>query len=111
MLFSINSWCWTMIMINVGMRFLDTPSRLLQYAREASFAFFWLHFAVVFFVAYHVVQWKVDLLMKLLVVLIGSFLMTLGIIELLIRPFNPMRKFFGLKPKRRKDVAAPNAAT
>jgi hypothetical protein len=32
--FSINSWCWTMVMLYIGMRFLDATSRWLQYSPD-----------------------------------------------------------------------------
>jgi hypothetical protein len=37
-----------------------------------------------------------------LVVVIGSFLITLALIEPLIRPFQAMRMLFGMKPRKRK---------
>ena len=43
---------------------------------------------------------------KLLVVVISSFLITLGLVELLIRPFKAMRMLFGMKPRRRKEMKA-----
>ena len=47
--------------------------------------------------------------MKLLVVLISSFFITLGLVELLIRPFKPIRSLFGMKPRRRKEDEAKTA--
>ena len=97
----INSWCWTMVMFYVGMRFLDFSSERLQYGREASYLFFMLHQPVIIFIAFYVVQWDVDLLIKLLVVVIGSFAVSLGLYELLVRRINPVRALFGMKPIKR----------
>jgi hypothetical protein len=49
-------------------------------------------------------------MVKLLSILIGSLLITLGLVELLIRPFKPMRRLFGMKPRRRKEVKAKTTA-
>lgn len=96
---SLNGWCWTMVVFYVGMRFLDTTNHWLAYSREASFFFFWVHLPVNFFVAFYVVQWDVPLWIKLSVILIGSFVGSLGLYELLVRRVNPVRAFFGMKPR------------
>lgn len=107
-LHGINSWCWTMVILYVGMRFLDNTNKWLQYGREARYPFFIVHQPVIIFIAFYAVQWEVNLLIKLLVVVIGSFALTLGIYELLVRRINPVRTLFGLKPSRRKEVKAKN---
>jgi peptidoglycan/LPS O-acetylase OafA/YrhL len=96
---SLNSWCWTMVMFNIGMRFLDTTNKWLQYGREASYPFYFVHHPVIFFIAFYIVQWQVHLVIKVLVVVIGSFVMSLGLYELLVRRINPVRAFFGIKPR------------
>jgi peptidoglycan/LPS O-acetylase OafA/YrhL len=107
-LHSINSWCWTMVILYVGMRFLDYTNKWLQYGREASYPFYFVHQPVIIFIAFYVVQWEVDPLIKLLVVVIGSFAVSLGLYELLVRRINPVRALFGMKPRRRKEVKAKN---
>jgi peptidoglycan/LPS O-acetylase OafA/YrhL len=96
----INSWCWTMVVFYVGMRFLDLSNRWLQYLRESSYPFFMVHQPVIIIIAFYVVQWEVALLIKLLVVVIGSFAISLGFYELLVRRINPVRALFGMKPRR-----------
>ena len=97
----INSWCWSMVMMYVGMRFLDFTNKRLRYSREASYPFFFFHQPVIIFIAYYVVAWQVALPIKLLVVLIGAFAVTLGIYELLVRRINPVRTLFGMRPKKK----------
>ena len=97
----INSWSWTMVMFCVGMRFLDFSNKWLQYGREASYPFFMVHQPVIIFIAFHAVQWEVSLLIKLLVVVIGSFAGSLGLYELLVRRIKPVRMLLGMKPRGR----------
>jgi peptidoglycan/LPS O-acetylase OafA/YrhL len=99
-LWSINSWCWTMVMFYVGMRFLDYTNKWLQYAREASYPFFIVHQPVIIFIAFYVVQWQVHPVIKMLVVVTGSFAASLGLYELLVRRINPVRALFGMKALR-----------
>jgi peptidoglycan/LPS O-acetylase OafA/YrhL len=98
--FGINGWCWSMVMLYVGMRFLDYTNKWLQYGREASYPFFFVHQPVIIFIAFYAVQWEVNLLIKLLVVVIGSFAVSLGLYEFLIRRINPVRTLFGMGPKK-----------
>jgi peptidoglycan/LPS O-acetylase OafA/YrhL len=95
----INSWCWTMVMFCVGMRYLNYTNRWLQYGRQASYPFFIVHQPVIVFIAFYVVQWEVHLPIKLLVVVAGSFIGSLGWYELLVRRVNPVRALFGMKPR------------
>ena len=96
----INSWCWTMFIMYIGMRHLDTTNKWLQYGREASYPFFFLHQPVIIFIAFYTVQWDIILTVKLLVVVIGSFAGSLGLYELLVRRINPVRALFGMKPRK-----------
>ena len=54
---------------------------------------------MIIFIAFFVVQWEVNLWIKLLVVVTGSFALSLGIYELLVRRINPVRALFGMKPR------------
>jgi hypothetical protein len=98
-LFGINSWCWTMFIFYIGMRFLDFTNRWLQYSREASYPFFFVHQPAIIFVAFYAVQWDIGIMVKFLVVVVGSFAVSLGIYELLVRRINPVRRLFGMKAK------------
>ena len=103
---SINSWCWAMVMLYVGSRFLDSTSNRLQYSREASYPFFMLHQPAIISIAFYAVQWESDLTLKLLVVLFGAFALALGVYELLIRRFDPVRALLGMKPRRTEQAKA-----
>jgi peptidoglycan/LPS O-acetylase OafA/YrhL len=81
------------------MRFLDFTNDRLKYAREASYPFFIVHQPAIIFIAFYAVQWEVNLWIKLLVVLIGSFTISLGTYELLVRRINPIRRLLGMKPR------------
>jgi len=100
-LHGINSWCWTMVFLTIGMRLLDFSNDRLRYAREASFPFFLVHQPVIIFIAFYAVQWDAGVLVKFLVVVIGSFAVSLGLYELLVRRINPVRALLGMKPRMR----------
>jgi peptidoglycan/LPS O-acetylase OafA/YrhL len=96
--FGINSFCWTMYLFYIGISYLNSPNEWLQYSREASFPFFLIHQPVIIIIAFYVVQWENNSLLKLVVVLIGSFVISIGFYEVFIRRINPVRSLLGMKP-------------
>jgi glucan biosynthesis protein C len=88
------------------MAHLNVPNRWLVCGSETIMPLYLLHQPVMIVIAFFVVQWDTGIPLKLLVVVIGSFLITLALIELLIRPFKAMRMLFGMKPRKRETVKA-----
>jgi peptidoglycan/LPS O-acetylase OafA/YrhL len=88
------------------MKYLNFTNKWLVFGNETIMPFYLLHQPMIIVIAYFVVQWDAGILLKLLVVVISSFMITLGLVELLIRPFKFMRKLFGMKPRRRKGDKA-----
>jgi peptidoglycan/LPS O-acetylase OafA/YrhL len=80
------------------MRFLDFSNKWLQYGQEMIMPFFLFHQPVIIIIAYYVVQWDTSLLVKLLVVVLSSFAVSLGPSRLFVRRISPMRILFGVKP-------------
>ena len=101
-------WCGTAFMLFIGMRFLDRNSRALRYSLEVLLPFFVLHQPVIIVIAYFVVQWDMGLLPKMLVVLLGSFAVTLGLCELVVKRVGVLRVVFGMKavPSRAAQSAS-----
>ncbi|MCL4250177.1 MAG: acyltransferase [Anaerolineae bacterium] len=97
----ICGWCWTLFVIFVGMRFLDFSNKWLQYGQEAVLPFFLFHQPIIMLIAFFVIQWDVAIAPKLLVVVIGSFVVTVGLYELIIRRADPLRVVFGMKSRQR----------
>jgi len=98
--FSLISWGWALCVLYLAMTHLNFSNKWLAYGNDTIMPFYLLHQPVIIVIATFVVQWNASILVKLLVIGIGSFLITLGLVELLIRPFRPMRRLFGMKPRR-----------
>jgi peptidoglycan/LPS O-acetylase OafA/YrhL len=84
---------------------LNFSNKWLVYGNDTILPFYLLHQPVIVLIAYFVVQWDAGIPVKLLIIVISSFLITLGLVELLIRPFKPMRRLFGMKPSRETKTA------
>jgi hypothetical protein len=90
------------------MRFLDFTNRWLHYGQEAILPFFVFHQPVIIVISYFVVQWETAILPKLLVIVLASFVATIGIYELVIHPFEPLRILFGMKSRRAVAGVSPD---
>ena len=90
-------WCWTAFMLFIGMRFLNQDSPALQYGQKTILPFFIVHQPVILAVAYFVVQWDASIWIKLLVVVLGSFAVSLGLTEWVIKHVRFLRILFGMK--------------
>jgi peptidoglycan/LPS O-acetylase OafA/YrhL len=110
-LFALSAWCWALCVLYLAMTHLNFSSKWLLYGNDTIMPFYLLHQPVIIVIAYFVVQWDAGLWVKLLAVLLGSFFVTLGLVELLVRPFNPVRRLFGMKPRRGKEEEARTALT
>lgn len=92
-------WLWVIGLVGLGQRFLRRESRVLKYSNEAILPFYILHHAVIYVVAYYVIQWDLGIAWKFLTLLAIALSATLAIYELFIRHFNATRFLFGMKTK------------
>jgi surface polysaccharide O-acyltransferase-like enzyme len=95
----LDAWCWSLFMLFVGMRFLDVSNKWLQYGQEAIVPFYVLHQPAIVIIAFYVVQWQAGVTVKMLAVVVGSFVATLALYELVIRRVAPLRVLFGMKAR------------
>jgi hypothetical protein len=79
---------------------LDHDSPALRYGQVTLLPFFVLHQPALLAMAYFVVQWEADLLVKLLVIVVGAFAISLGLTEWLIKRVGLLRALFGMKAER-----------
>ncbi len=95
--------CFSVGMLFIGMRFLDFTNKVLRYGQEAALPFFVLHQPVIIVIAFFVVQWNSGIWIKLPIVMLGSFLVTIGLYELVVRRIRLLRLLFGIKIQGPKE--------
>ncbi len=81
-------------------QYLNFNNRFLKYANEGIYPFYILHQTVELVIGYRVIQWDMGITGKFLIITAATFVISMLIYEFLIRRWNPVRPFFGLKPKR-----------
>jgi peptidoglycan/LPS O-acetylase OafA/YrhL len=91
---------WTIILalFGFGHSYLNFRSKAWKYFNEASYPVYLLHLTVIIAIGFYVVQWDINLFLKYLIIVPGSFVVTLALYELVIRRLNFARLLFGMKP-------------
>ncbi len=97
---SINTWAWLIVILSIGIRYLNRNSRVLRSANEATLPFYVLHHPVIAMIAFYVVSWDIGILPKWLMLMTLSLALILAVYALLIRPVNPLRWLFGMNPRK-----------
>lgn len=98
-LISVSAWCWVISALYVGSRIFNFRNNVLEYGQEAILPFYVIHQPVVFAIVFYVVQWDASILVKLLLVILGAFIITVVLHEFIIKRIAPLRALFGMKPR------------
>ncbi len=100
---NLNTFCWIIAFLGVGMRFLNFENKFLKYANEAVMPFYIFHQTIIIIIGFFVVQWGIGIAAKFVVIVILSFITIMAIYELLVRRINILRFLFGMKPVGRRE--------
>ncbi len=97
---SIASWSAVVFMLSLGARYLNFNHKILAYGNEAVLPFYLFHQTIILIVGFFVIRWNMGILPKFLIVTVISFPLILVLYELLAKPFNAVRFFFGIRPRK-----------
>lgn len=116
-LHSLNSWCWVLLLLGFGRRWLSFNHPWLKYATEAVYPFYILHQTVIVILGFYIARWNLGLWWKYLLVAGGMMAATGVMYELVIRRVKFLRPLFGLRslprkvaPSHSEESLAPAAA-
>jgi len=98
----LNIWSWLVAVLYLGIRWLNVPNRVIDYAKESVMPFYVIHHPIVLGAAAFIVTWNADVAVKFLALVVVVYTLTLIVYEMGIRRWNPMRRLFGLKPLHRE---------
>lgn len=104
----LSAWAWVFTSVGYGKRYLNKSHRSLQYLNQAVYPFYILHQTVIVVLMFYIVKSSDTILMKYLFTVITTFLISVSIYHLLIRPYKIMRFLFGAKQEKKQE---PEPAT
>ena len=91
-------WAWLLLVLYLGIRWLDFPNAVMSYLEESILPFYVLHHPVMLTVASFVVTWSIGAWPKFFVILAVAGSITLALYEFGVRRWSLMRTIFGLRP-------------
>jgi len=104
-LWSVSGWSAVVFVLSIGAKYLNSYHKILAYGNEAVLPFYLFHQTVILVVGFFVIRWNLGIVSKLLIVTAISFPLILVLYELLVRRFNAIRFFFGMRPKEKPPAA------
>lgn len=98
---TFNVWSWVMALFGYASRYLNRNSRFLSYGNEAVYPFYILHQTIMIIIGFYVMELEWAFWIKASLMVIGTFLGSLILYELLIKRISFVRPLFGLKAKEK----------
>jgi len=91
------SWFLCLSLVGYAQIWLRIDSKWRKIGNEMIYPFYLLHQPVIVFLGYYIVQFDVNDFIKFLMVLLSSFILTITLYFLVIRPSKYLRIIFGVK--------------
>ena len=98
---SIGNYCWVMFILSLAAKYLNFNYKVLTYGNEAVLPFYIFHQTIILCVGWFVIRWNIGIGPKYLIIAFVSFALIMALYDLLVRRFNVMRFFFGMRPKKK----------
>jgi hypothetical protein len=98
---SIGNFCWVMFILSLAANYMNFNHKVLTYGNEAVLPFYIFHQTIILCVGWFVIRWNIDIGPKYLIIALVSFALIMAMYDLVVRRFNVMRFFFGMRLKKK----------
>ena len=98
------SWSALLTILGYAQYYLTKTPKWLKLSNELIYPFYIFHQTVIVVLGFYIITWQTSIAIKIISLLVFSFVITSAICLLLIKPFNTCRFLFGLKPNKTKVV-------
>lgn len=93
----VESMAWMMAVLGFGSIYLNKPSPRLRYFSDAAYPVYIWHLPVQFVLSYFLIPMAISPWVKLLVLLVGTFVISWVLVEYFVSRINWLRPLFGMK--------------
>jgi peptidoglycan/LPS O-acetylase OafA/YrhL len=102
------TWVAVLALMALGRRFLWFEIPLLRWGNEGAYPIYLPHQSVIVVVAYLLLEaWDAPAVTGWAVVTVVSIAVTVAVYEWFVRPWNPVRVLFGMKPRVARAPGVP----
>jgi hypothetical protein len=91
------AWSALLTMLGYAQFYLTKTPKWLHLSNELIYPFYIFHQTVIVVIGFYVIAWQTSILIKIISLLVLSFVVTSVICFFIVKPFNIMRFMFGLK--------------
>lgn len=110
-IYPLIAWSWIMMLAGYAKKYINRPHRIHSYVNQAIYPFYILHQTVIIILAFYVVKVQETILAKYIFIVVLSLTLCIFLFHVFIRPYNPVRILFGMKPgKKEKKVSEQQAS-
>jgi len=100
---SIGALSWIVFFLSLAAKHLNRESKAITYGNEAVLPFYILHQTIILVVGWFIIQLKLSIPVKYVIIAAISFALIVGLYELLIKRVNGLRFLFGMRRIRRSQ--------
>ncbi len=93
---NLNNFCWVLAILGLGKTFLNSGHKLLKDLNQGILPFYILHQTVIVCIGFYIVNWELSLWPKFVLILSSSFLIAIGLYQMIYR-IKLLRFLFGMK--------------
>jgi glucan biosynthesis protein C len=97
---SIGNYCWVMFILSLAAKYMNFNNKVLTYSNEAVLPFYILHQTIILCVGWLVIRWNIGIGQKYVIIALISFALIMALYDTVVRRFNAMRFFFGMRSKK-----------
>ncbi|WP_299675171.1 acyltransferase family protein [uncultured Dokdonia sp.] len=97
----INVWSWILVLFAYAAQYLNKPSKYLQYANRAVYPFYILHQTITVILGYYLMDQDWSFIVKGGIMVVGTFLISWFIYDLIILRIPMFYPLFGLKNRKK----------
>jgi len=94
---AFESMCWMLTIFGFASAYLNRPSRILSYLSKAVYPVYIIHFPIQYVISYFLIPLALPAILKLVILLVGTFAFSLLVFELVLRRIKWLRPLFGMK--------------
>lgn len=112
LLFNFNAWSLGLLVIALGMNWLNFENRALKLTSGPSMPFYIFHHPAIVIIGFYVVQLGWSALPEFLLLAVAAFIVSCAVVAFFVAPWNPLAAVFGPRKKPpRNQVSARNPLT
>lgn len=96
---SLGTLSWIVFFLSMAAKYLNYKSKTIAYGNEAVLPFYIMHQTIILMVGWFIIQSKLSIPAKYIIISMTSFVLIIALYEFLIKRINALRFLFGMRPK------------